>query len=422
VKEAAGLPARMERPTTAPESLARALSCTACGTAYPLTYRLECDACHGLLELSYDEEVLRRIGPGVFAGSGLWRYAAVLPIADPAHRVTLGEGQSPLLECPRLARALGVRRLLAKYEGSNPTGTVKDRSSATAVAAALQFGFRATSVVSSGNAGSSIAAYSARAGLRALIFAYERTSAPKHLHMAATTQDLVLYQGVYDDLIVLWDRLAGERLFFDCGASRNAYKHEGKKTLAYEIAEQLGWAAPDVLVAPVAVGETFIAAHRGFGELTRLGWIPRPPLMVAAQARRANAVTRAWRDKRAIEPLKIGYTVAEGLAAGDPGKKGDWVLRILRETGGRAGDAEAEEILESQQLLARTEGIWAGPTGVASLAVLRRLLAERALDPDGTVCVILSETGLKTEAPPAARDARAFDETSLRQLVEERLR
>ncbi|HVQ76563.1 MAG TPA: threonine synthase [Candidatus Binatia bacterium] len=399
------------------ESLARALRCTGCGRAHPLTYRLECEACRGLLELVYDEDALRRAGPAIFIGSGLWRYAPVLPIADPAHRVTLGEGQSPLLECPRLARALGVRRLLAKYEGSNPTGTVKDRSSATAVAAALQFGFTTTSVVSSGNAGSSIAAYAARAGLRALVFAYERTSAPKLLHMAATTADLYLYRGVYDDLIAIWDRLVEDRLFFDCGASRNAYKHEGKKTIAYEIAEQMGWVAPDVVVAPVAVGETFIAAQRGFAEMERLGWIPRQPRMVAAQAARANAVVRAWRDKRAIEPVRIGYTVAEGLAAGNPGPKGDWVLRILRQTGGQAGEAEDDEILETQQFLARTEGIWAGPTGVASLAVLRRLLADRALDPDATICVILSETGLKTEAPPAERHPRAFDEASLRELV-----
>jgi threonine synthase len=174
--------------------------------------------------------------------------------------------------------------------------------------------------------------------------------------MAATASDLVIYEGVYDDLIGLWDRLAEDRVFFDCGASRNAYKHEGKKTIAYEIAEQMQWQTPDVLVAPVAVGETFIAAHRGFVEMERLGFIPRRPLMVAAQAARANAVTRAWRDKRAIEPLKIGYTVAEGLAAGNPGRKGQWVLRILNETGGVAGEAEDEEILEAQSL-ARTEGI-----------------------------------------------------------------
>ena len=130
---------------------------------------------------------------------------------------------------------------------------------------------------------------------------------------------------------------------------------------------------------------------------------------------------RAWREHRAIEPLAIGYTVAEGLAAGDPGKKGAWALRILRETGGVAGDAEDEEILEMQRLLASTEGIWAGPTGVASLAVLRRLLIDKAVDPDATICVILSETGLKTEAAPPVREAIAFDEASLRRFVGDRL-
>jgi threonine synthase len=403
------------------DSLAHHLACVDCGTTYPLGYRLECENCRGLLELIYDLDRLRRDGPAGLAGGGLWRYAAVLPIADPAHRITLGEGGTPLLEAPRLARQLGVRRLRLKCEGANPTGTVKDRSSATAVAAALQFGFATTSVVSSGNAGSSIAAYSARAGLRALVFAYERASAPKLLHMAATTPDLVIYKGVYDDLITIWDRLVDDRRFFDCGASRNAYKHEGKKTIAYEIAEQSGWVPPDVVVAPVAVGETFIAAARGFRELHAAGWIPRVPRMVAAQATRANPVVRAFRDGTAISPLSIGYTVAEGLAAGKPGRKGDWVLRLLREHGGVAGDAEDDEILAAQRTLARTEGVWAGPTGVATLAVLMRLLAARALDPAQDICVVLSETGLKTEAEPPSRTGIAFDEAALRRLVDERL-
>jgi threonine synthase len=403
------------------ESLAQSLTCIECGAAHSLTYRLECERCHGLLELRYDIARLRKAGPVVLEGTGLWRYAPVLPIADPAHRVTLGEGATPLLDCPRLAGELGVRRLLLKFDGPNPTGTVKDRSSATAVGAALQFGYRATSVVSSGNAGSSIAAYSARAGLRSLIFAYERASAPKLLHMAATTTDLVIYKGVYDDLISIWDRLVEEQLFFDCGASRNAYKQEGKKTLAYEIAEQTGWAPPDVLVAPVAVGETFIATARGFREMREAGWIARAPLMVAAQARRANAIARAFRDGTAITPLKIGYTVAEGLAAGNPGKKGDWVLRLLREGKGLAGDAEDDEILAMQRRLARVEGIWAGPTGVATLAVLARLVAQKELDGAQTVCAIISETGLKTEAEPPSRTGTAFDHDSLRRLVTERL-
>lgn len=404
------------------ESLAQGLRCIDCGSAAPLGYRLECDKCQGLLELRYDLDVLRNRGPALLHGRGLWRYAPVLPIADPAHRVSLGEGDTPLLDCTRLARTLGVRRLLVKFEGTNPTGTIKDRSSATAVGAALQFGFRATSVVSTGNAGSSIAAYSARAGLRSFIFAYERASAPKLLHMAATASDLVLYQGFYDDLIGLWDRLVGEHIFFDCGASRNAYKHEGKKTLAYEIAEQSGWRPPDVVVAPVAVGEAFIATARGFRELHEAGWIDRVPRLVAAQAACANPLARAFRAGTALTPLKLSYTVAEGLACGDPGRKGEWVLRLLREADGLADDADDEAILAAQRTLANTEGIWAGPTGVATLAVLIKLLATRQIDPAQSMCVIVSETGLKTEAESPSRRAVAFDEVSLRKLVTERLR
>jgi threonine synthase len=143
--------------------------------------------------------------------------------------------------------------------------------------------------------------------------------------------------------------------------------------------------------------------------------------MVAAQATRANAVARAFRSGGPLTPLKIGYTVAEGLAAGNPGRKGEWVLRLLREGHGRAGDAEDDEILATQRTLARTEGIWAGPTGAASLAVLMRLLAAREIDPAQTICVIISETGLKTEAEAPSRSATAFDEASLRRLVVERL-
>ena len=151
------------------------------------------------------------------------------------------------------------------------------------------------------------------------------------------------------------------------------------------------------------------------------GWIARAPMMVAAQATRANAVARAFRDGTAIIPLTIGYTVAEGLAAGNPGKKGEWVLRLLREGKGLAGDAEDDEILATQRKLARVEGIWAGPTGVATLAVLARLVAQQQLDPAQTVCAIISETGLKTEAEPPGRTGIAFDHDSLRRLVTERL-
>ncbi len=136
------------------ESRATGLRCIRCGAEYPLNYLLECPRCQGLLELSYDLTEGTRQGPAILSGGALWRYAPFLPITDPAQRVSLGEGQTPLLEAPRLATILGVKQLLLKFEGSNPTGTVKDRSSATAVSAARQFGYRAISVVSTGNAGS----------------------------------------------------------------------------------------------------------------------------------------------------------------------------------------------------------------------------------------------------------------------------
>ena len=403
-------------------SLAQHLRCIDCGAIHRLDYILQCSRCQGLLELHYDLDALARRGPAVLEGRGVWRYAPVLPIDDPAHRITLGEGETPLIDCPVLARELGVRGLQVKFDGANPTGSVKDRSSVTAVAAALRFGFRAISVVSTGNAGSSIASYATRAGLRSFIFAYERASAPKLLHMTSAASDLVIYAGVYDDLIGHWDRLVETRLFFDGGASRNAWKHEGKKTLAYEIAEQSGWDPPDVVVAPVAVGETFIAIARGFREQREAGWIRRAPLMIAAQAARANPVTRAFRTGAALTPIRIGYTVAEGLAAGNPGRKGEWVLRLLREGKGFAGEADDPEILDAQRRLARTEGIWAGPTGAASLAVLVRLLAARELDPDQRFCVIVTETGLKTEAASPERQGAVYDYDALERLVRERLR
>jgi threonine synthase len=404
------------------DSLAQGLACIDCPETFPLTYRLQCASCGGLLEIYYDLDIVRQRGPSLLAGHGFWRYAAMLPILDPSHRITLGEGETPYLECPRLAAELGVRGLMVKFEGANPTGSVKDRTSATAMAAARVFGFAAVSVVSTGNAGSSVAAYATRAGLRAFIFAYEHASAPKLLHMAATASDLILYAGVYDDLIGHWDRLVDDGLFFDAGASRNPYKHEGKKTLAYEIAEQSGWNPPDVLVVPVAVGETFIATARGFRELCQAGWIPRVPLLVAAQATRANAISRAHAAETPLKPIRIGYTVAEGLAAGNPGRKGEWVLRWLREQKGLAADVEDEDILAAQRRLARSEGIWAGPTGVAPLAVLIKLLAEKRVDPEQRFGVIVTETGLKSEAALPTRQGVAYDYASLRGLVEQRLR
>jgi threonine synthase len=152
-----------------------------------------------------------------------------------------------------------------------------------------------------------------------------------------------------------------------------------------------------------------------------LGWIREPPLLVAAQSARANPIAQAWRESTDLRPVPLSYTVAEGLAVGDPGAKGAWVLRILRDGKGLATDVEDQAVLDAQRLLARTEGLYAGPTGVATLAAARRLLTEGALDPAGTICCVITETGLKTEARVESRVGEALTYDRLVALVRERL-
>jgi len=403
--------------TGARTSYATGLRCRACGRRYPKRYLLECSSCQGLLEIEYDLEGLSRLTPDHLKGSTLWRYAPFLPIEDPRDFVSLGEGMTPLLRCERLGDRLGLKNLYLKFEGTNPTGTIKDRSSATAVAAARAFGFKAVAVVSTGNAGSSIASYAARAGLKSFIFCYEKGAQPKLHHMAACATRLILYKGGYDDLITIYDRLMEDLPIFEAGASRSTYKLEGKKTPAYEVFEQLGRRTPDYYIAPVAVGESFIASFRAFTELQRIGWSEGVPTMVAAQASRANPIVEALRTGGPLVPQRIGYTIAEGVAVGDPGKKGEWVLEILRENQGLGADADDGEILEAQRLLARTEGVWAGPTGCVTIAALRNLVKGKALDPDATVVCLVSETGLKGEYPRFEQEAVTPDPETIKALL-----
>ena len=386
-------------------SYARGLRCRKCSRTFPKEYRLDCPDCQGLLQIEYDLETLRATGPAALQGTGVWRYAPLLPIAHPAHRVSLGEQATPLLPCPRLGAELGLERLHLKFEGTLPTGSVKDRSSATAVAAAQEFGYAATAVVSTGNAGSSLAAYSTRAGLKSFIFCYEKGAVPKMHHIAGCATQLIVYRGGYDDLIRIYDAvLEQSSTVFECGGSRNAYKQEGKKTIAYEVIEQLGGQAPDVFVALVAVGECFLAAWRGFNEWFRLGWGNQVPRMICAQSARANPIVIAAREGGPLVPQRIGYTVAEGAAVGNPMAKGEWVLDLLREYDGGVADAADDEVLAAQQLLARTEGIWAGPSGCVGLAALAQLVREKQIPGDALVVCLITETGLKGEYPPFPTD------------------
>ena len=398
-----GLYAVASRPTrlcpVRSESASTCLLCVDCQQSHALEYRLACTACGGLLEIQYD---LRRLADEPLVQphrTGVWRYAAWMPVHEAANFVTLGEQPSPLFPIPRLGAELGLRRLWIKYDGSNPTGTVKDRSSQTAVACARQFGFDAIGVVSTGNAASSIATYAARAGLRGLVCCYTQSTAAKMSHIAGVASDVIWYDGVYDSMIRHFDAAVDRRWFFDGGASRNPYKQEGKKSIALETYEQLG-RAPDLMVYPVGMGETLLAGQRAWAALAATGRIERPPRPVSAQSTEANTIAEAWRTGDELRAKTIGYTVAEGTAVGDMGTKGRLTLRRIREQNGLAGDVSDEETLDMQRRLATAEGLWVGPTGAVPLAVTARLVREGLLDEDAEIVCIASETGLKGDWPP----------------------
>jgi threonine synthase len=381
------------------ESAATNLRCVDCQQSHALEYRLACEGCGGLLEIQYDIQRLSDEPMVQPERTGVWRYAAWMPVHDAANFVTLGEQPSPLFPIPRLGTELGLSRLLIKFDGSNPTGTVKDRSSQTAVASARQFGFDAIGVVSTGNAASSIATYAARAGLRAVVCCYMQSTAAKMAHIAGVASDVIWYAGVYDDMIRHFDAAVDRRWFFDGGATRNAYKQEGKKSIALETYEQLG-RAPDLMVYPVGMGETLLAGQRAWAALAATGRIEKAPRPVSAQSTEANTIAEAWRTGGELGAKSIGYTVAEGTAVGDMGAKGRLTLRRIREQDGLAGDVSDDETLEMQRRLAQTEGLWIGPTGAVPLAVIARLAREGQVDPDAEIVCISSETGLKGDWPP----------------------
>jgi threonine synthase len=397
-------------------SLIEGLRCIDCGKEHAPDYLLECRDCGGLLDPQYDLDALRRLGAQDPQFSGLWKFHRVLPVFSASDVLTLGEGQSPLLPMRRLAKAIEVRELHLKYEGTLPTGTVKDRTSTTAVSSARQFGFDAISVVSTGNAGVSIATYARRGGLKSGVFCFERGDPLKMAHMSLMATRLLTYSGQYDDLIEHFDRVMDRKEVFDGGARRNPYKHEGKKTIAYEVIEQLG-KVPDVFVAQTSGCEIFTACYRGFREMRDMGMIPGIPKLVACQSEAANPIVQAFRTGGALIPMTAGSTVAKGLAAGKPGKKGEWVLRILREESGAAVDVSDQDVIDAQRLLVENEGLWSGPTGAAALAALCKGLREEQLDPDGVFVVLATETGLTSPYPPVETHHVEANEAAIREAL-----
>ncbi len=389
-------------------SLLSHLECSACGRIWsPTVPRNLCDCGRPLLA-RYDLDTgRRRFADGLNAqGRGLWRWAQLLPVGEPGHRLELGEGGTPSLPLPRLAGRLGLGAVYLKDEAGNPTGTFKARGAAVAVSKARELGITRVAIPSAGNAGAAWAAYCARAGIRLLVVLPCDTPAAAQEECRLYGAEVEVVEGSLADA----GRVAAERAraegWFEAATLKEPYRVEGKKTVGLELWEEFG-AGIDAIVHPCGGGVGLIGIHKAYQELAALGMVAggEVPRLVAVQAAGCAPVVRAMREGAERADLwPEPRTLAAGLRV--PRVLGDTlVLKALRQTGGTAVAVEDREMLEATVEVARHEGIWVCPEGAAAVAALTRLRETGFLGPGDRVVVVNTGTGLKH--PELAAAARA---------------
>ncbi len=388
-------------PTT--DSAARHLVCRGCGTRFPLAAQHACYECFGPLEVGYDAEALRRVtreqiesGP-----QNIWRYAALLPVGqDPATRVTLDPGCTPLVRADALAAELGITGgLWVKDDSANPTHSFKDRVVSVALTAAKSLGFTRFACASTGNLANSVAAHAARAGVPSMVFIPSDLEPGKVLTTAVYGGDVVAIDGSYDDVNRLCSELT-ETDEFEQTAFVNVnvrpFYAEGSKTLGYEIAEQLGWRLPAQVVIPMASGELLTKVDKAFTELVEIGLVPDTPWRVfGAQSAGCNPIAVALHGGTDVITPVRPTGIAKSLNIGDPAA-GLYALEAVRRTGGWMDYADDDEIRVAIRQLARTTGVFAETAGGVTAAVLGKLVASGRLDPAAETVVLNTGEGLKT--------------------------
>ena len=326
----------------------------------------------------------------------LWRYEEVLPVRDRAFQVSLGEGWTPLLDAPHLASRMGVRRVWVKDEGQNPTGSFKDRGLCLAVSRAKELGATELALPSAGNAGGAASAYGAAAGLPVHVVVPMDTPAPILAEMRALGANLQLLDGLITDCGQVVRRGVEEHGWFDLSTLKEPYRVEGKKTMGYEIFEQLGGRLPDGIVYPTGGGTGLIGMWKAFDEMERLGWIgSERPKMFSVQAAGCAPMVRAW-ESGALEAemWQDAETYASGLRV--PGAVGDFlILRAVRESGGAAVAIADRDMADWVGFLGQDTGVFACPEGGAVAAAVPALLEMGALDPDAEVVLFNTGSGLK---------------------------
>lgn len=327
--------------------------------------------------------------------ASMWRYAPVLPAA-PESVVSLGEGWTPLVRTRRLGARIGSEALWVKDEGLNPTGSFKARGLSCAISMCKELGIQKAAIPSAGNAASALAAYAAAAGIEAHIFMPKDVPQANYLECMAYGARVTLVDGLISDC----GRMVAERGpaegWFDVSTLKEPYRIEGKKTMGYEVAEQMDWELPDAIFYPTGGGVGLIGMWKAFGEMEKLGWIGgRRPKMVAVQAEGCQPVVRAYEEnEQRSKFFENAHTIAAGLRVPKP--LGDFlVLEGVRDSGGTAVAVSDDEMLDAGIQMASDEGIYAAPEGAACVAAARKLLASGFLKPTDRIVLYNTGSGLK---------------------------
>jgi threonine synthase len=379
-------------------SFSRALRCRECNREYELAPIFSCEFCFGPLEVIYDYNGIREAMTRDSIERGpttLWRYAELLP-CDPVHKVDLGTGFTPLLRADRLAKAIGLDTLWVKNDTVNPTWSFKDRVVSVAIAKAREFGFDAIACASTGNLANSVAAHAAGAGMECFVFIPDDLEQGKVVGSAIYNPTLVTVRGSYDDVNRLCTELSMSYNWGFVNINVRPYYAEGSRTIGYEVAEQLGWRAPDHIVAPMASGSMYTKIWKGLQEFHKVGLIDEPRTrMSGAQAAGCSPITAAYQGGTLNFVPQKPNTIARSLAIGNPAD-GYYALKQMQETGGGAEMVTDDEVVEGIKLLAETEGIFAETAGGVTVGCLKKLVASGFIRRDEETVAVISGGGLKT--------------------------
>src|SRR5918993_1445314 len=376
------------------------LECAACNLRHEARRLLNlCRECGKPLLVRYDLEAAAATLTKESLGgrrSDMWRYREVLPVENDDHLVSLGEGLTPLLRSVNLARELGIDELYIKDESQNPTQSFKARGMAAAVSMAKELGATKLAVPSAGNAAGALAAYAARAGLGAHIFMPRDTPRANVVECEQTGARVTLMDGLITDCGAEVGRRKESEGWFDVSTLKEPYRVEGKKTLGYELAEQMGWTLPDVVVYPTGGGTGLIGMWKAFDEMEAMGWIgPERPRMVTVQAAGCAPIVRAFEEgKRFADEFPNAATTASGLRV--PKAIGDFlILDALRESGGTAIAVTDEELIAATREIGAAEGIFCAPEGAACLPALRKLIDDGFVSESDRVVLFNTGSGVK---------------------------